>query len=146
MSFKCYVRICVKISKGYGYAGFPVAGWDIQGVHGGGRGLKTAIRYHDVEVAPERIAGFCRRWKIREFSLFGSVLGEDFSADSDIDVLVTFEPEAGWSFGDLLQMEEELEALFHHPVDLVERHVIEQSPNYIRRKHILTHLESIYVA
>jgi uncharacterized protein len=43
-------------------------------------------------------------------------------------------------------MKEELEAMFGRPVDLVEKSLVERSKNYIRRKHILDHLETIYVA
>jgi predicted nucleotidyltransferase len=42
------------------------------------------------DASSEKLAGFCRKWKITELSLFGSVLREDFRPDSDIDVLVTF--------------------------------------------------------
>jgi len=45
----------------------------------------------------DRIAEFCRRWKITELALFGSVLRDDFRPDSDVDVLVTFAPDAPWS-------------------------------------------------
>ena len=89
---------------------------------------------------------FCRRWKITEFALFGSVLRDDFRPDSDIDVLVTFAPDASWRFYDLVSMKEELEAMFGRPVDLVEKRLVESSENYIRRKHILNHMETIYVA
>jgi hypothetical protein len=43
-------------------------------------------------------------------------------------------------------MKEELEVMFGRPVDLVEKRLVECSENYIRRKHILNHLETIYVA
>lgn len=99
-----------------------------------------------IDIPRDQIAAFCRRWKIREFSIFGSVLREDFRPDSDVDVLVDFEPGVHWGFQEWLEMRRELEALFGREVDLVERRVIEQSENYIRRKHILSHLERVYVA
>ena len=46
------------------------------------------------DIPKEKITEFCKKWKIREFSLFGSVLREDFRPDSDIDVLVTFSEDA----------------------------------------------------
>lgn len=49
-----------------------------------------------IDIPMDRIEEFCRRWKIRDFSLFGSHLREDFRPDSDVDVLVSFEPEAEW--------------------------------------------------
>jgi predicted nucleotidyltransferase len=106
-------------------------------------GVAVALR---IELSREAIADFCRRWRIRELAIFGSALREDFRPDSDVDVLVTFEPEVRWEFQQWLEMTRELEALFGRRVDLVERRMVEQSINYIRRKHILSHLEPIYVA
>jgi hypothetical protein len=94
----------------------------------------------------ERLADFCRRWRITELALFGSVLREDFGPESDVDVLVAFAPDTDWRYEHFLTMEEELEALCCRKVDLVEKRLVEQSENYIRRKHILTHLEPLYVA
>ena len=69
----------------------------------------------------EKIAEFCQRWKITEFALFGSVLRDDFRSDSDVDVLVTFAPEADWSLFDHIDMQEELSGLIGRKVDLVSR-------------------------
>ncbi len=99
-----------------------------------------------LRVPREKIADFCRRWKVAEFSFFGSALREDFGPGSDVDVLVAFSADARWGLVDLDRMEEELSSLFGRRVDLVERRTIEQSDNYIRRKHILASTESIYVA
>ena len=51
----------------------------------------------------DKIAEFCWKWKIREFSLFGSVLRKDFRQDSDSDVLVDFEPDTHWSLLDYIR-------------------------------------------
>ena len=99
-----------------------------------------------IAIDQERIADFCRRWKIVEFSLFGSVLRDDFRADSDVDVLVSFAPEAKWSLFDHVAMEDELTAMFGRMVDLVNRRAIERSENWIRRKAILGSAEAVYVA
>ncbi len=99
-----------------------------------------------IDFSREALEAFCRRWRIQELSIFGSALREDFRPGSDVDVLVVFEPGATWSFRDWLQMIRELEAIFGRKVDLVERRLVEQSKNYIRRKHILSHLERVYVA
>ena len=72
-----------------------------------------------IAVPLAEIAEFCRRFRVRELSLFGSVLREDFRSDSDVDVLVLFHPEARVGFITLGTMEEELEALFGRKVDLV---------------------------
>ena len=99
-----------------------------------------------IAIDREKIAGFCRKWKVVELSLFGSVLSDDFGPESDVDVLVSFSPEAGWSLFDLGEMAEELKELLGREVDLVEREAVEKSENYIRRRHILSSVEKIYVA
>ena len=99
-----------------------------------------------IAVPDEQVAAFCRQWQIVELALFGSVLRDDFGPESDVDVLVTFAPSARWSLLDLVRMEDELTALLGRPVDLVERAAVEQSENYIRRRHILQSLEPVYVA
>lgn len=97
-----------------------------------------------IAVPPQKIAEFCRRWKVTEFSLFGSVLRDDFRPDSDVDVLVTFAPGSRVGLFDLVRMEDELKSLFGRDVDLVERVAIEKSENYIRRKSILSNAQVIY--
>jgi uncharacterized protein len=108
--------------------------------------MSQVINYHGLTISRDKIADFCRRWKITEFALFGSVLRDDFRPDSDIDVLVTFMPGASWRFYDLISMKEELENMFGRPVHLVETRLVERSENYIRREHILNHMETVYVA
>lgn len=99
-----------------------------------------------IDVPYFKIEEFCQKWKIVEFSLFGSALRDDFRPDSDVDVLVTFAPQVKVSLSDLINMEEELRDIFGREVDLIDRKSIERSENYIRRKHILNSLEVIYVA
>jgi len=99
-----------------------------------------------IQVDRGKIAAFCRKWKVTELAFFGSVLREDFRPDSDVDVLVSFAPDAEWSLFDIVRMEEELAELLGREVDLAERKAIEKSENYIRRKHILGSAESFYVA
>jgi predicted nucleotidyltransferase len=99
-----------------------------------------------VHLDPARITAFCRKWRMAEMSLFGSVFRDDFGPDSDVDFLVTFEPEAQHSFPELDQMEGELAELVGRRVDLVERRLVEQSENYIRRRAILNSAERIYAA
>lgn len=70
-----------------------------------------------IEVPQDKIAEFCQRHRIRRLALFGSVLRDDFRPDSDVDVLVEFEPDAriGWEF---IELQEELSVLLGHKVDL----------------------------
>lgn len=92
----------------------------------------------------DKIADFCRKWKIREFSIFGSVLREDFRPGSDIDVLVTLSEEANNTLFDLVHMKEELEQILRRGVDLVSRRGIESSRNYLRKEAILGTAETVY--
>jgi uncharacterized protein len=96
-----------------------------------------------VPLPREAIVDFCRRWKVREFSLFGSVVRDDFRPDSDIDVLVSFAPDTPWSLADLAEMREELMTLFGREIDLVEREALR---NPFRRHAILTTREIIHAA
>ena len=79
------------------------------------------MRLPRFDVPDDRIAAFCRRWQIVELSLFGSVLREDFDTDSDVDVLVQFDPVVDWSLLDLMTMQSELSTLLGRHVDLVEQ-------------------------
>jgi predicted nucleotidyltransferase len=99
-----------------------------------------------LELAGPEVAAFCRRWRVRELAVFGSALREDFRPDSDVDVLVTFEPEANWGLLEQATMESELAALLGRRVDLVGRRAIERSANWIRRKAILDSAEVVHVA
>jgi predicted nucleotidyltransferase len=91
----------------------------------------------------ERIDVLCRKWKVREMALFGSVLRQNFRPDSDIDVLVTFDDDAPWSSWDLLDMREELQDIFGREIDLVEERSLE---NPFRKRSILSSKRVIYVA
>lgn len=98
----------------------------------------------NIEIPNEKIAEFCQRWKIQELALFGSVLREDFGLESDVDVMVTFAPEARRGLFDLVRMKNELKEIFGREVDLVTRRSIEASQNYIRRRAILSSAEIIH--
>jgi hypothetical protein len=96
-----------------------------------------------IEVDRDAIAAFCRKWRIVEFSFFGSVLHEDFGPESDVDVLVTFDPDAPWSLWELLEMREELTRRFGRPVDFVEKKALR---NPFRRRGILSTYQVIHAA
>ncbi len=95
---------------------------------------------------PERLAVFCRAWKVQELALFGSGLRGTLQPGSDLDFLVTFHPEARWSLLDHVRMERELAELVGREVDLVSRRGIERSANWIRRKAILEEARPVYAA
>lgn len=94
----------------------------------------------------EVVENFCRRWKIAELALFGSAARDQLTPDSDIDLLVTFAPDAHWGLFDLVRAQRELSELLGRPVDLVSRRAIENSHNWIRRREILNSARTIYAA
>jgi hypothetical protein len=96
-----------------------------------------------VPVPVDQIEAFCRRWQIVELALFGSVLRDDFRPDSDVDVLVTFAPDARVSLWDWGEMLNELRAIFRRSVDLVEKAALR---NPFRRRSILSTYQVIYAA
>jgi predicted nucleotidyltransferase len=99
-----------------------------------------------LKITAEQLAEFCRRWQVAELALFGSILRDDFHPNSDIDVLVSYQPTAKRGLFEKMHMQEELESLFHRKVDLVSKKAIEQSHNWLRRRNILDSAEVIYVA
>lgn len=99
-----------------------------------------------ISVPKVKIEAFCKRWKIVEFSFFGSVLREDFHPTSDIDVLVEFSSNSSWGLLDLGKMEEELSQIFNRPVDLVNKKAVKNSHNWIRKQNILESAEVYYAA
>jgi hypothetical protein len=71
-----------------------------------------------IDIPHDRIATFCQQHHVRKLALFGSVLGDDFRPDSDVDVLVDFEPEHVPGLFGLARMERELTAIIGRKVDL----------------------------
>jgi predicted nucleotidyltransferase len=96
-----------------------------------------AVVSERLEVSPEALATFCRRWHIARLEVFGSVLREDFGTESDIDFLVSFEPDQGPLGLERFRLEEELAQIVGRKVDVVDRQVVEKSRNLYRRHHIL---------
>ena len=74
--------------------------------------------YDRLGITHEQLAEFCHRWQIVEMALFGSILRDDFNANSDVDILVTFQPNHSWGL-EFIQMREQLSTLFNRPVDLI---------------------------
>lgn len=96
-----------------------------------------------IDIPMEKIRDFCQRWKIVEFALFGSVLRDDFSPDSDVDVLLRFEENTGWSLYDVVDMKDELKTMFGREVDVVEKEAIR---NPYRRNILLEERKVLYAA
>lgn len=96
-----------------------------------------------ITIPQEILNEFCRRWNVVEFAVFGSALREDFDSESDVDVLVTFAPDAEISLFDLAQMQIELERIYQRSVDLIEKASLR---NPYRRREILQTAQVIYAA
>ena len=94
-------------------------------------------------VEPEQIAEFCRKWQIKELSLFGSALTDEFREDSDVDLLVVFEDPVEWTLWDFIDMNDELAAMFGRSVDLLTKRSLK---NPFRRHSILTSRRVVYAA
>lgn len=95
-----------------------------------------------LQKSKQRIAEICRRYKIRELSLFGSQARGDYTAKSDFDFLVEFEPEAKIGFFALGEIQEKLEEIVHTQVDLVPKDGLKP----LIRKSVLSEAEVIYAA
>jgi hypothetical protein len=97
-----------------------------------------------VDVPFEQLAAFAKKWRIVELSLFGSVVKpEEFRDDSDVDVLVAFDPASRWSAFRLVDMKDELEEIFGRRVDMIDRDAL--SNPYVRRS-IFTDRQVVYAA
>jgi predicted nucleotidyltransferase len=95
-----------------------------------------------LRIPSEELTNFCRRYQVRELALFGSMLGPDFDSDSDVDLLVSFEPAARITFLTLARMQRELEAIMGRPVDLVPRDGLKP----IIRSQVLATARVLYAA
>jgi uncharacterized protein len=96
-----------------------------------------------IPVGQKQIEAFCRKWQIREFALFGSVLRDDFRAESDVDVLVEFDPAARHTLFEFFDMQEELKQMFGRPVDLVQKSAV---TNPFVRHHIRNNRQVVFRA
>jgi hypothetical protein len=92
------------------------------------------------------LESLCQTWGIQRLEVFGSVLRQDFGAGSDVDLLVTFAPNAGVSLVDFDRIERDFASLFGRGVEVVTRAGVENSRNYIRKRAILNSAELLYAA
>ena len=95
-----------------------------------------------IPVQGRKLSGLCRRYHVRRLALFGSVLRDDFRPDSDVDVLVSFEPEARIGFITLSRMQRELSEIFQRSVDLVPMDGLKP----IIRESVLSGSQDVYAA
>jgi predicted nucleotidyltransferase len=99
------------------------------------------MKNQNISIPKEKISEFCQRWEIVEFSLFGSVLRDDFNAQSDVDVLVVFAEDAEIGLFDIAQMQIELKEIYGRPVDVIEKASLR---NPYRREEILKTARVLY--
>lgn len=97
---------------------------------------------HKIKIPEKKIRDFCLKYQVQRMALFGSVLREDFRPDSDIDILVVFDPSARITFMTLGKMRRELSVLFQHPVDLVP----EEGLKPAIRETVLSSAQEVYAA
>ena len=102
------------------------------------------IPVNRLAISEEQLIEVCRQWKIAELALFGSVLREDFRENSDIDLLISFAPDAPQGLLTLARIKYQLESLLDRPVDLVIKEAIQEGDNWIRRQEILSTAVIIY--
>ncbi len=96
-----------------------------------------------IDIPKDEIAAFCRRKGIKRLALFGSVPHDDFTPDSDVDVLVEFEADRtpGLEF---ISVQDELSEIYGRKVDLHTYSGVENSPNWLLREEILNSAEAVY--
>ncbi len=95
-----------------------------------------------VSIPKQELKEFCRRYQVDRLALFGSVLRQDFRKDSDVDVLVSFEPDAHVGFLTLSRMQRELSEMFKRKVDLV----LMDGLKPVIRDSVLANIEEVYAA
>jgi hypothetical protein len=95
-----------------------------------------------IAIPDQQVSNLCQRFQVHSLALFGSVLREDFRPDSDVDILVDFDPNAQIGFMALARLQRELADLLGRPVDLVPR----QGLKPVIRDQVLANAEEIYAA
>lgn len=96
---------------------------------------------HGIDLDSEAIREFCKKWKIRELSVFGSILRDDFRPDSDVDFLAVVDDPASDEF-DSMEAEEELSTILCRDVDLVEKDGLK----WVIRDRVLDSARVVYAA
>jgi predicted nucleotidyltransferase len=108
-------------------------------------GYQQHASNHDIRTASleAELRAFAQRWGLRRLALFGSILRDDFRPDSDVDVLIERGPDTPRGFRARFAMQDELEAIFGRPVDLVYESGL---VNPFRRRAILATAQTVYAA
>jgi len=96
-----------------------------------------AVKVGPVEVDGRELARVCAKWRVRELALFGSATRDDFDEDSDVDLLVAFDPAVRFKMLKMGEIRADFAAVFGRRVDVVERAAVEENPNWVVRRAIL---------
>ncbi len=101
---------------------------------------------HGIDLNSHAIHEFCRKWKIKELCIFGSILRDDYRPDSDIDLLADYEQDAEWDLFDHMEMEEDLGQIVGRSVDVLDRIGVETCRNRFLKSEILSSIEPIHAS
>ena len=101
------------------------------------------MRMDELQIDTNRLAELCEQHGVSRLELFGSFVSGEAAPGSDLDILVTFRPGATDGLG-IVALQQELEALFGRPVDLLTREAVERSPNKYFRHYALRRTEPLY--
>jgi len=101
------------------------------------------LQMNGIDVDFDELADVAHRYSIKEISVFGSSIRSNMKPESDIDLLISFSPSAEISLFDLMDLENELQQLFHRHVDIVEPQAL---TNPVRRERILSSKELLYAS
>lgn len=104
---------------------------------------KSVMRLADLQVDSDRLAQLCEEYGVSRLEMFGSFVRGDAAPDSDLDILVTFEPDAKVGLR-IVALKQALEDLFGRSVDLLTRESVERSPNKYFRHFALRSTEPLY--
>jgi len=94
-----------------------------------------------IQIDDPQIATIARKFSIQKISIFGSAICDDFSPNSDIDLLIELSPDRAYSYFDVLEIQEQFERIFQRKVDIVEKNSLR---NPFRRESILRSAKEIY--
>ena len=101
------------------------------------------LRKNGVFLNYDDVVHLCKKYSINELSIFGSSIRDDFTKNSDIDILVSFNKDSGITLFDIMNLEKEFSLLLNRKVDIVEKEALK---NPIRKDKILSSREVIYAA
>ncbi|NEQ40606.1 MAG: DNA polymerase subunit beta [Okeania sp. SIO3I5] len=102
--------------------------------------------YQRLQINLEELTKFCQANLISELAVFGSILRDDFSSESDLDLLISYLPSASRGLLEKIELKEKFEKLFNRPVDLISKTSMEKSKNWLKLQESLSLAEVIYHA